>query len=100
MITILIKVYPKKTDKSVPDVATMAYFLKPLTYNSQIAGYLIRAWPGKWTTIDSQSKQIVLELDDKNILVRGTNTPDLRNSVKAIQKSFDDRAIRARKMKS
>lgn len=85
-----------KDAKSVPSSATMAYFLKPLTYNSQVAGYLIRQYPGKWTTIDAASKNVLGEFDDEDILVRKTNTPDLRESVRRVQKSADERAIKAR----
>ena len=75
----------------------MAYFLKPLTYNSQIAGYLIRCFPGKWTTIDAVSNQILGSLDDDEILVGNTNTPDLRESGRLVQKSVDKRAIQAKR---
>lgn len=85
-----------KDAKSISEKATMAYFLKPLTYNSQVAGYLIRQYPGKWTTIDATSKEVLGTLNDSEILVRGTNTPDLRPSGRSVQKSVDDRAIRAR----
>ena len=74
----------------------MAYFLKPLTYNSQVAGYLIRQYPGKWTTIDAISKNTLGVFDDEDILVRKTNTPDLRESVRLVQKSADERAIKAK----
>ena len=75
----------------------MAYFFKPLTYNSQVAGYLIRSYPSPWTTIDAATNQVLETADDNQILVRNTNTPDLRNSVKLVQKSFDERAIQARR---
>jgi hypothetical protein len=75
----------------------MAYFYKALTYNSQVAGYLIRSYPGKWTTLDATSKKVLSLVDDDEILVRGTNTPDLRSSGKLVQKSVDERAIRARR---
>lgn len=75
----------------------MAYFLKPLTYNSQVAGYLTRCYPGKWTTIDAVSNQVLGTFDDDEILVGKTNTPDLRESGKMVQKSVDERAIRARR---
>jgi len=74
----------------------MAYFLKPLTYNSQVSGYLVRSWPSQWTTIDATSKKILGTFDDSDILVAGTNTPDLREAVRQVQKSVDERAIRAR----
>jgi len=79
--------------KSVGQSATMAYFLKPRTYNSQLAGYLARSYPSDWTTIDAISKQYT----DAEILVSETNTPDLRESGKLVQKSVDERAIHARK---
>ena len=82
--------------KSVSGEATMAYFLKPLTYNSQVAGYLVRSWPGKWTTIDATTKNVLGTFDDSDILVSGTNTPDLRDAVRQVQKSVDQRAIQAR----
>lgn len=75
----------------------MGYFLKPLTYNSQVVGYLTRCYPGKWATIDMVSKEVLGTFDDSSILVRGTNTPDLRESGRLVQKSVDERAIRARK---
>lgn len=74
----------------------MAYFLKPLTYNSNVSGYLVRVFPSKWTTIDAATKAILGTFDDKEILVPGTNTPDLRTAVRQVQKSVDERAIRAR----
>ena len=78
-------------------LATMAYFLKPLTYNSQVVGFLTRNYPGKWSTIDSFSKQILKTYTDDEILVRNTNTPDLRESGRLVQKSVDERAIQSRK---
>ena len=86
----------KKDNKSIPGEASMAYFLKPLTYNSNVAGYLIKAFPGKWTTIDATTKKALSTFDDSQILVPGTNTPDLREAVRQVQKSVDERAIQAR----
>lgn len=86
-----------KDTKSISSKATMAYYLKPLTYNSQVVGYLVRGYPGKWATIDAFDKKVLEMVDDDGILVKGTNTPDLRRSGKLVQKSVDDRAIRARK---
>lgn len=86
-----------KDQKSIPPSATMAYYLKPLTYNSQVAGYLIRAYSSLWTVLDSQSKAVLGSFTDAQILVDRTNTPDLRESGRLVQKSVDERAIRARK---
>jgi len=85
-----------KDQKSVPEDATMAYYLKPLTYNSQVAGFLIRSYPSNWTVLDAQTKKVLGSFTDGEILVPKTNTPDLRKSVKLVQSSFDERAIRAR----
>jgi len=82
--------------KSVPPSATMAYFNKPLTYNSQVAGFLIRSYPSLWTVLDAQSKSVLGSFSDGQILVQRTNTPDLRESGRLVQKSVDERAIRAR----
>ena len=86
-----------KDQKSVPGDATMAYFLKPLTYNSQVAGFLIREYPGLWTTLDAVTKQELGNYSDKDILFGKSNTPDLRGSVRLVQKSVDERAIQARR---
>uniref|UniRef100_A0A7S3V4D8 DUF1995 domain-containing protein n=1 Tax=Chaetoceros debilis TaxID=122233 RepID=A0A7S3V4D8_9STRA len=85
-----------KDQKSIPAMATMAYFLKPLTYNSQVAGFLIRSYPGNWTVLDAFSKEVLGSFTDNEILVKKTNTPDLRSSGRLVQKSVDERAIRAR----
>lgn len=82
--------------KSVPPSATMAYYNKPLTYNSQVAGFLIRSYPSLWTVLDAQSKSVLGSFTDEQILVDRTNTPDLRTSGRLVQKSVDERAIRAR----
>jgi hypothetical protein len=82
--------------KSIPGTATMAYYLKPLTYNSRVAGYLIRSYPSSWTVLDSFSKEVLATFSDSDILVKGTNTPDLRDSVRLIQKKSVDDAIRYR----
>ena len=74
----------------------MAYYLKPLTYNSQIAGYLIRSYPGPWTVVDASGKTVLATYRDDEILVPQTNTPDLRASVRRVQKDVDERAIRER----
>ena len=75
----------------------MAYYLKPLTYNSRVAGYLIRTYPTPWTVIDSMSKDVLATFSDAEILVKGTNTPDLRESVRIVQKnSAVNEAIRYR----
>lgn len=85
-----------KDPRSVPEGATMGYFLKPLTYNSQIAGYLIRSYPSDWTVLDATTKAVLGTFADEQILVKGTNTPDLRDSGRMVQKSVDERAIAAR----
>jgi hypothetical protein len=87
-----------KDPKSVSGDATMAYFLKPLTYNSKLAGYLIRSYPGPWTVVDVSAKAAVLgTFYDSEILVSGTNTPDLRPAGRLVQKAVDERAIQARR---
>ena len=78
----------------------MAFFLKPLTYNSQIAGYLVRTYPSKWTVLDAETKNVLGSFADEEILVKNTNTPDLRESGRLVQKSVDERAIRARRKKN
>jgi hypothetical protein len=93
--TVLINGFAKD-QKSVPGDATMAYFLKPLTYNSQVAGYLIREYPGVWTALDAITREELGKFSDKDILFGKSNTPDLRGSVRLVQKSVDERAIRAR----
>ncbi|KAL7461001.1 hypothetical protein ACHAXS_001439 [Conticribra weissflogii] len=85
-----------KDRQSIPESATMAYFLKPLTYNSQVAGFLVRSYPSLWTVLDAQTKQVLGCFTDEEILVTNTNTPDLRESGRLVQKSVDERAIRAR----
>lgn len=82
--------------KTIPGSATMAYFNKPLTYNSAVAGYLIRSYPGLWTVLDAHTKAVLGSFTDEEILVEGTNTPDLRESGRMVQKSVDNRAIEAR----
>jgi len=84
-----------KDPKSIPPYARMAYYFKPLTYNSQIAGYLIRQYPNNWTVLDVTNKELG-RFKDEEILVEKTNTPDLRTSVRLAQKSADERAIRER----
>jgi hypothetical protein len=71
----------------------MGFFLKPLTYNSQVAGYLIRRYPGPWVTLDAATKKVLGTCTDKEILVPGSNTPDLRAAGRLVQKSVDQRAI-------
>ena len=93
---IILNGYAKDT-KSVKGGATMAYFYKPLTYNSQVAGYLVREYPSSWTAIDAVTTSVLGIFTDEDILVRKTNTPDLRQSVKLVQKCFDQRAIEARR---
>ena len=56
-----------------------------------------RSYPGKWATIDAVTKQVLKTYDDGDILVASTNTPDLREPGRLVQKSVDERAIRARK---
>ena len=91
-----------KGPNSISGLATMSYYLKPLTYNSQIAGYLIRSYPSLWTVLDSsggggvKAAKVLTTYTDQDILVQGTNTPDLRASGKLVQKSVDERAIAAR----
>ena len=75
----------------------MAYFLKPLTYNSQLVGYLARNYPKDWAVIDTVSKAVLKTYSDKDILFGKSNTPDLREPGKLVQKSVDQRAIAARK---
>jgi hypothetical protein len=75
----------------------MAYYLKPLTYNSQIAGFLVRSYPGDWTVLDAVTKKALGSFKDSEILFGASNTPDLRESGRLVQKSTDERAIAARK---
>jgi hypothetical protein len=90
---ILINGYAK--DKSsVSGDATMGYYWKPLTYNSQVAGVLTRCYPNPWKVFDAASQKILAEFSDAQILVPETNTPDLRNSVQLVQKAAGERAIR------
>jgi hypothetical protein len=104
-----------KTQKSVSAQATMAYYLRPLTYNSQVSGYLLRVYPQPWTTWSaktgtptkrgstpsSSTLAVVLQTaTDRDILVPQTNTPDLRASVKAVQQYVDQQAMAARQMAS
>ena len=84
-------------EKSVSDDATMGYYLKPLTYNSQVVGYLVRDYPNEWTTVDGISKRVLATFSDADLLVTNTNTPDLRQPLRLVQKSVDERALRARK---
>lgn len=90
----------QKDTRSVSGDATMAYYLKPLTYNSQIAGCLVRSYPGQWTVVANNNvggrQKVLGTYDDSTILVPNTNTPDLRQSVKLVQKEVDEQAIRAR----
>ncbi len=74
----------------------MGYFLKPLTYNSQVAGYLIRSFPNDWTVLDAASNEVLGTFSDAEIRVKDTNTPDLRQAGKLVQSAVDQRAIRAR----
>lgn len=74
----------------------MAYYLKPLTYNSQVVGYLIRSYPNNWTVFDAVTKEQLGSFADTEILFGTTNTPDLRSPGRLVQKSTDDRAIAAR----
>lgn len=85
-----------KDPRSVSAAATMAYFYKPLTYNSAVVGCLLRVYPGTWAVVDAVTNQQLAVYNDTNILVSGTNTPDLRSSGKLVQKAVDQRAIRAR----
>jgi hypothetical protein len=78
----------------------MGYFLKPLTYNSQVAGYLIRRYPGPWLTLDAASKKVLSTCTDNEILVPDSNTPDLRSAGRLVQKSVDERAILASRQRS
>ncbi|KAL3913543.1 MAG: hypothetical protein SGILL_006443 [Bacillariaceae sp.] len=86
-----------KDPESVPGTATMAYFLKPLTYNSMVSGFLIRSYPGPWTVLDAVTKKSLGSFTDQEILFQESNTPDLRSSGRLVQKATDERAIAARK---
>lgn len=74
----------------------MAYFFKPLTYNSQVAGYLMRQYPGPWTTLDWTGNTVLDTCADANILVPNTNTPDLRAAVRRVQQAVDTQALESR----
>lgn len=105
-----------KDNKSVSGDATMAYYLKPLTYNSNRVGYLVRSYPGPWTVLyddsysrigsDSSSNRkgatitnravVLATVSDAEILVPGTNTPDLRGAGRLVQKAVGERDSRNR----
>uniref|UniRef100_A0A7S1GVZ0 DUF1995 domain-containing protein n=2 Tax=Hemiselmis andersenii TaxID=464988 RepID=A0A7S1GVZ0_HEMAN len=40
----------------------MAYYLKPMTFNSRTCGYLIRSLPGAWTVYDSQGADMGVDV--------------------------------------
>ena len=87
-----------KTRDSVPRSSSstvMAYYCKPLTYNSMIAGYLLRSYPSDWTVVTT--KKTLGTFTDDEILVSGTNTPDLRGSVRMVQKATDEETISRRR---
>ncbi|GMH49985.1 hypothetical protein TrRE_jg2798 [Triparma retinervis] len=84
-----------KTNKSVP-TATSLYYLKPLTHNSQISGYLLRSYPDPYQVLDPQGRVLKTYVSEEEVLVRGTNTPDLREAVKICSLEADRRAIEAR----
>ncbi|CAJ1909458.1 unnamed protein product [Cylindrotheca closterium] len=86
-----------KSAKSVSGSATMAYYLKPLTYNSQVVGYLCRNYPNDWATVDLLSKQVLKSYKDEEILFGDSNAPDLRGPGFLVQKCVDERAIQSRK---
>ena len=86
-----------KDQESVPGEATMAYFLKPLTYNSMVSGFLVRSYPGAWTVMDAVTKKSLGSFSDAEILFGESNTPDLRSSGRLVQKATDERAISARR---
>lgn len=85
-----------KDQESVSGKATMAYFLKPLTYNSQVVGYLTRQYPQKWTVVDAVTQKALGSFMDDEILFGDSNTPDLRTPGRLVQKATDERAIAAR----
>ena len=93
---VLVNGFAKDT-KSVPETATMAYFFKPLTYNSQVVGYLQRCYPNDWVTVDATTKKTLKSFSDSQILVPKTNTPDLREPGRLVQRAVDQRAIEARR---
>ena len=86
-----------KDQESVPGAATMAYFLKPLTYNSMVSGFLVRSYPGAWTVFDAVTKKSLGSFSDAEILFGDSNAPDLRASGRLVQKATDERAIAARR---
>jgi len=94
-VVILVNAFAKDP-KSVSEKATFAYHQKPLTYNSQVVGYLMRSYPGDWQVIDVATRKALKSFSDTDILVRKTNTPDLRESGKLIQRAVDERAIQMR----
>jgi len=92
---IIVNGFAKNPD-SVSKLATMSYYYKPLTYNSQLAGYVIRSYPSLWTVLDATTQKVLQTYSDEDILFLNSNTPDLRSSGKIVQKSVDERAIAAR----
>jgi hypothetical protein len=88
-----------KTTKSVPSTATSLYYQKPLTHNSQISGYLLRSYPSPYQVLDPQGRVLKTYGSEDEVLVRGTNTPDLRDAVKICSAEADRRAIEARRVK-
>jgi len=92
---IIVNGFAKNPD-SVSGFATMSFYYKPLTYNSQLAGYVIRSYPSLWTVLDATTQQVLQTYTDEEILFLNSNTPDLRSSTRLVQKSVDARAIAAR----
>lgn len=86
-----------KDQESIPGKATMAYFFKPLTYNSMVSGFFVRSYPGAWTAMDAVTKKSLGTFSDAETLFGDSNAPDLRAAGRLVQKATDDRAIAARR---
>jgi len=48
----------------------MLYFLKPLTHNSQISGFLLRSFPSPYTVVDPSGCTLKVYEREEEVLVK------------------------------
>ncbi|GMH82206.1 hypothetical protein TrVE_jg10578 [Triparma verrucosa] len=83
-----------KTPSSIKN-AKWIYHRKPLTNGGLVSGHLLNEGEG-FKVVNAEGDRVIKVFKDEDIIVKNSNTPDLREAVKLAQVDMDDRINRGK----
>ncbi|GMH78409.1 hypothetical protein TrST_g10656 [Triparma strigata] len=75
--------------------AKWIYHRKPLTNGGLVSGHLLNEGEG-FKVVNAEGDRVIKVFKDEDIIVKNSNTPDLREAVKLAQVDMDDRINRGK----